>query len=63
MYVLIFRCVCLRTQSRPTLFDPMDCSPLGFSVHGLLQARIESGLPFPSRGDQYIQNTYAIVSE
>ena len=36
-------CVCacvLVTQSCPTLCDPMDCSPLGFSVHGILQARI-----------------------
>ena len=23
-----------------TLFDPMDCSPPGSSVHGILQARI-----------------------
>ena len=29
-----------------TLCDPMDCSPPGSSVHGILQARIlESGLP------------------
>ena len=27
-------------QSCPTLCDPMDCSPPGSSVHGLLQARI-----------------------
>ena len=27
-------------QSCPTLSDPMDCSPPGFSVHGILQARI-----------------------
>ena len=27
-------------QSCPTLCDPVDCSPLGFSVHGILQARI-----------------------
>ena len=33
-------CVCLVTQSYPTPFDPMDCSPPGSSVHGLLQARI-----------------------
>ena len=26
-------------QSCPTLFDPMDCSLPGFSVHGILQAR------------------------
>ena len=24
----------------PTLCDPMDCSPLGSSVHGISQARI-----------------------
>ena len=28
------------TQSCPTLCDPMDCSPLGSSVHGISQARI-----------------------
>ena len=27
-------------QSCPTLFNPMDCSPPGSSVHGILQARI-----------------------
>ena len=27
-------------QSCPTLCNPMDCSPPGFSVHGILQARI-----------------------
>ena len=27
-------------QSRPTLRDPMDCSPPGSSVHGILQAGI-----------------------
>ena len=30
----------LVTQSCPTLCDPMDCSPLGSSVHGILQARV-----------------------
>ena len=28
-----------------------ECSPPGFSVHGILQARYWSGLPFPSPGD------------
>ena len=28
------------SQSCPTLCDPLDCSPPGFSVHGILQARI-----------------------
>ena len=27
-------------QSCPTLSDPMDCSPPGYSVHGILQARV-----------------------
>ena len=27
-------------QSCPTICDPMDCNLLGFSVHGILQARI-----------------------
>ena len=29
----------------------MDCSPPGSSVHGILQARNWSGLPYPSPGD------------
>ena len=28
------------TQSCPTLCDPMDCSPPGSSVYGILQARV-----------------------
>ena len=27
-------------QSHPTLCNPRDCSPPGFSVHGISQARI-----------------------
>ena len=33
-------CVCLASQSCRTLCGPMDCSPPGFSVHGIFQARI-----------------------
>ena len=34
-------CVCAKLlQSCLTLCDPMDCSPPGSSVHGILQARI-----------------------
>ena len=33
-----------------TFCDPMDCSPLGSSVHGISQARILEGLPFPTPG-------------
>ena len=31
-----------------TLCDPMDCSPLGSSVHGILQARILEWVAMPS---------------
>ena len=34
-----------------TLCDPMDCSPPGSFVHGLLQEKHWSGLPLPSPGD------------
>ena len=34
-------CVCAQSlQSRPTLCDPVDCSPPGSSVHGIFQARV-----------------------
>ena len=38
----------LVTQSCPTLCDPMDCSLPGFSVHGILQARILEWIAIPS---------------
>ena len=38
-------------QSCLTLCNPMDCSPPGFSVHGVLQARIPEWVAMPfSRG-------------
>ena len=41
-------------QSCLTLRDPMDCSPAGFSVPGILQARIlEWGMPGPPPGDLF----------
>ena len=38
-------------QSYLAVCDLMDYSPSGSSVHGVLQARYRSGLPFPSPGD------------
>ena len=35
-------------QSCPTLCDPMDCSLLGSSVHGILQARILEWIAMPT---------------
>ena len=44
--------VAVQLLSRVQLFsNPEDCSPPGSSVHGILQARIPNGLPFPSPGD------------
>ena len=49
-------CVCARVcvlvgQSCPTFCDPMDWSPLGSSVRGILQARILEWVAVPfSRG-------------
>ena len=34
-----------------TLCNPRDCNPPGSPVHGIFQARIWSGLPFPSPED------------
>ena len=44
-------CACLVTQSCPTLFNPIHCSPAGSSVYGILQERILewAAIPF-SRG-------------
>ena len=43
--------LCLVTQLCLTLCNPMDCSPPGSSVHGILQQEYWSELPFPSPGD------------
>ena len=43
-----YLCVCLVTQSCLTLCDPMDYSPPGSSLHGLLQARILEKVAMPS---------------
>ena len=42
-YLHLCLCACVHAnllQSRPTLCDPVDCSPSGSSVHGISQARI-----------------------
>ena len=40
-----FRCMKVKSESEvaqscPTLIDPMDCSLLGSSIHGIFQARV-----------------------
>ena len=44
MKVLVF-------QLYPTLCDPMDCSPAGSSVQGILQAKILEWVAIPFPGD------------
>ena len=41
----------LVAQSCPTLSEPMDCSPSGPSVHGILQARILEWVAISSSKD------------
>ena len=41
-------CCAKLLQSCPTLCDPMDCSPPGSSVRGILQARILEWVAMPS---------------
>ena len=44
-------CKCYSYSVMSTLFDPMDCSLPGSSVHGILQAKIPEWVAFPfSRG-------------
>ena len=44
MYVLV-------SQLCQTLCDPMECSPPGFSVYGILQARILEWVAIPFSRD------------
>ena len=50
-------CCCLIAKSCPVLYDPLDCSPPGSSVHGILQARILVWVAMPSsRGSSQPRN-------
>ena len=51
-------CACSVAQSCLALCDPMDCSPPGSSVHGILQARILQWVAMPSsRGSSPTQGS------
>ena len=52
--VMYIRQSCVRAKSLQlclTLCDPVDCSPLGSSVHGISRQEYWSGLPFPPLED------------
>ena len=54
-------CVCAKSlQSCPTLCDPMDCSPPGSSVHGILQAIILEWVAMPSSREKGIFPTQGL---
>ena len=40
----------MRAQSCPILWNPMDCSLTGSSLHGILKARILESVAIPSSG-------------
>ena len=54
IYSLLWKVKVLVAQSWPPLCDPMDFSPPGSSVHGILQARVLEwvAIPFP-RGSSW----------
>ena len=53
----VFCCCVKLLQSCLTLWDLMDCSTRGFSVHGILQARILEWVAMPSsRGSSWPRN-------
>ena len=62
---LLFISVCFAcwlAQSCLTLCDPMDCSPPGFSVHRILQARIQEWVAMPSSRGSYQPRDKTCVS-
>ena len=56
-FFIVYAFVCMLIQSRPTLCDPMDCSPSGSSVHRISQARILecANISF-SRGSSWVRD-------
>ena len=56
-------CMCAKSlQSCPTLCDSIDCSLSGFSVHGILQARILEWAALPSSRRSSPLETAALMS-
>ena len=56
-YLVACVCVCVCAQSCLTLCDPMECSPPGSSVHGILQARTLERVAMPSsRGSSRVRD-------
>ena len=55
--VCVCVCVCLVALSSLTLYDPMDCTQSGSSVHGIFQARIREQVALSySRGSARLRD-------
>ena len=61
MYVCVCVCVCA-CVCVCVLCDPMDCSLLGSSIHGILQARILEWIAIPSSKGSSWPNSWTLVS-
>ena len=48
---MMIRSMCMCAQFSLTIWNPMDCSPPGSSIHGIPRQEYWSGLPLPSPGD------------
>ena len=54
--------ICMHAHSCPTLFDPVDCSPIGSSAHGILPARILEWVAILSFGGSFPPRDWTHVS-
>ena len=62
-YGLCLPHVCvLVAQLCPTLWNPMDCSPSGPSVHGILQARILKWVAMPFSSGSFWPRGWTLIS-
>ena len=58
MFLQIAAAAARSLQSCPTLCDPMDCSLLGSSIHGIFQARVLEWVPLPSPATHSITSLF-----
>ena len=64
MYSIYWCSVCMYTQSLDLIWlcDPVDCSPPGCSVHGILQARVLGVVAMPFSGGSFWPRNWTRIS-
>ena len=66
IYIYLYTChilMCAESlQSCPTLCDPTDCSPPGFTVHRILQGRILEWMAMPSSRGSSLPRDRTLIS-